>query len=837
MAEQPSIALAPAPIGLDFYALRKDGIALLQALCGAAWTDYNLHDPGVTILEQLCYALTDLAYRTEFGVADYLTAEDGTIDYQRLALYPPQEILASQALTPNDYRKLVYDAIPRVAEVWLRPADAELGDAGLVSIYVMLVPDALADRDPAARNAALVLAVRALYAGNRSLGEDVAEIRTVEASPCFLKGDIEIDGRREAADILAQVIADCADCVSSGMSVQRFEDALEADGRLDQLFDGPATRHGYIRVRDGDSAGRLVASSELIAVIQAVPGVRRVRNLAFIDADGKALEALACDPTSGSFPRLQFPRSETEIELLRLVPPQGIVFGVSERMVPAERAWREKNQLLYADAELAFKKLAFERLAFRNSNGDAAARSVPRPTGKYRAFREYYSIQHQFPAIYGINAAGVPRSAGAQRKVEAQQLKAYLFPFEQLMANYLENIQQLPQLYSSDTATAQSYFAQYLGDAGIPAIEPLYDAPRTAMPQAERALPPGHDDYFERKGRALDYLLALYGEEFPQQSLRRFNQYHRAGTEEWLLHAKATLLRELADLGARRATAFDYLKLSEDANNVARLQRRAGILLGLHRPERERSFSKVLPDNQLGLVDERSFDAGAHPELEYEDGELAAPAPPAPSERDAAANDLGLPFRHISASFFRHGCALDNYRLGKRGEQTVVYFNTGTRMRALAAFADSDDAQRAARGYAAALARLNDLSEGMHIVEHILLRPRGEAPFQIENFGGGESFFTSRISVVLSGWTLRFHDPEFRNFAEETISQFCPAHIYPSFHWLGADDMQHFEAHHALWRERLRTYEQHGRSAGAAELDAAAQWLARFLFTRIAGKK
>jgi hypothetical protein len=836
MAEQASIARTPAQIGLDFYALRKDGIALLQALCGAAWTDYNLHDPGVTILEQLCYALTDLAYRTDFGVADYLAAPDGSIDYQRLALYPPQEILASQALTPNDYRKLVYDAIPRVAEVWLRAAEDGLDGKGLVSLYVMPVQDALADRDPAARNAALVLAVRALYAGNRSLCEDVAEIRTVEASPCFLKGEIEIDGQREAADILAQLIADCADWVSSGISVMRFEDALGADGRLEQLFEGPATRHGYIAVREGDSGRRQVASSELITVIQAVPGVRRVRNLVFIDAQGKEAPALPCDPTSGSFPRLQFPRSETEIELLRLVPPQGIVFGVSERVVPAERAWREKNQLLYADAELAFKKLAFERLAFRNSDGESAARSLPLPAGKYRAFRDYYSIQHQFPGIYGINAAGVPSSAGAQRKVEAQQLKAYLFPFEQLMANYLENIQQLPQLYSSDTAAGQSYFAQYLRNGEIPAIEPLYLAD-AAMPQADHALPPGHDDYFERKGRALDYLLALYGEEFPQQSLRRFNQYHRASTEQWLLHAKATLLRELADLGARRATAFDYLKLSEYTSNVSRLQRRAGILLGLHHPERERSFSTVLADHELTLVDERSFDSGAHPELAYEEGELAVPGPAGPAEGAAAANDLGLPFRRISASFLRHGCALDNYRLGTRGNLTVVYFNSGTRMRALAAFADRHSAQQAARAYAAALARLNHACEGMHIVEHILLRPRGDSPHRIENFGRGESFFTCRISVVLSGWTLRFSDPEFRNFAEETISQFCPAHIYPAFHWLEADEMQHFEAHHGLWRERLRAYEQQGRSAGAAELDGAAQWLARFLSARIGGKK
>ena len=27
------------------------------------WTDHNTHDPGITVLEALCYVLTDLQYR------------------------------------------------------------------------------------------------------------------------------------------------------------------------------------------------------------------------------------------------------------------------------------------------------------------------------------------------------------------------------------------------------------------------------------------------------------------------------------------------------------------------------------------------------------------------------------------------------------------------------------------------------------------------------------------------------------------------------------------------------------------------------------------------------
>ena len=115
--------IGPDPDGLDFFSLKREGITHLQNLCGKAWTDYNLHDPGVTILEQLCYALTDMAYRTEFDLADYLTAKNGSINFERQALYRPQDIFPSQPVTINDYRKIFFDLEPSINNVWIRTWD------------------------------------------------------------------------------------------------------------------------------------------------------------------------------------------------------------------------------------------------------------------------------------------------------------------------------------------------------------------------------------------------------------------------------------------------------------------------------------------------------------------------------------------------------------------------------------------------------------------------------------------------------------------------------------------------------------------------------------------
>ena len=48
---------------LDFEHLRDLGQEYIEDLSRKIWTDYNIHDPGITIMELLCYAITDLGLR------------------------------------------------------------------------------------------------------------------------------------------------------------------------------------------------------------------------------------------------------------------------------------------------------------------------------------------------------------------------------------------------------------------------------------------------------------------------------------------------------------------------------------------------------------------------------------------------------------------------------------------------------------------------------------------------------------------------------------------------------------------------------------------------------
>ncbi|WP_372771997.1 hypothetical protein [Mangrovibacterium sp.] len=99
---------APESKSRQYNFLRDEGIQYIQKLAGKIWTDYNIHDPGVTILEVLCYAITELGYRANYPVQDLLSANPETPD-DSLNFFTAREILPNSPVTVKDYRKLLID--------------------------------------------------------------------------------------------------------------------------------------------------------------------------------------------------------------------------------------------------------------------------------------------------------------------------------------------------------------------------------------------------------------------------------------------------------------------------------------------------------------------------------------------------------------------------------------------------------------------------------------------------------------------------------------------------------------------------------------------------------
>lgn len=103
----------------DFNFLRSKGMEYIEALSSSLWTDYNIHDPGITLLELLCYAITDLGYRTSFDIKDILDEAPGVkADHNKQAFFTAREILTVNPWTIQDYRKLLID-IDGIKNAWL----------------------------------------------------------------------------------------------------------------------------------------------------------------------------------------------------------------------------------------------------------------------------------------------------------------------------------------------------------------------------------------------------------------------------------------------------------------------------------------------------------------------------------------------------------------------------------------------------------------------------------------------------------------------------------------------------------------------------------------------
>lgn len=104
----------------NYALLRQKGLEYIQQLGSALWTDYNAHDPGITLLEALCYAITDLGLRTSADIKDLLAVPAGqTFDPKRQGLFTAKEILTINPWTISDFRKLLID-VEGVKNAWLR---------------------------------------------------------------------------------------------------------------------------------------------------------------------------------------------------------------------------------------------------------------------------------------------------------------------------------------------------------------------------------------------------------------------------------------------------------------------------------------------------------------------------------------------------------------------------------------------------------------------------------------------------------------------------------------------------------------------------------------------
>jgi len=581
-----SVSTAPAEhLALDYEALRLEGIQTLERLAGTVWTDYNTHDPGITILEQLCYAITDLAYRISYELRDLLV-EPGERPFPHL--FTPAEILPSAPVTSTDLRKVILD-VDGVRNAWIQPltetrpalyyhegrhelslrANDETAQAvHLRGLYRVLIEKS----EVSWRGGALVEneVNRRLHAV-RGLCEDFAEIVVLDPQDARVHAEIEIDLVEDPEAVLLTVYQAIADYMSPTICFKSLDTLLAAGHRVDEIFAGPLLEHGFI---DSDELRRLkrrveLHTSDLIQRIMDLPGVRAVRRIA-LSLDGGDQEPWTVKIGEGRVPRLVLttlggsPRPPLTIQLLR----DRVAVAIDEQAVA-----------------LNYRQWLTQRV--KGPPLPATQRDLRPSGGRERDVARYRSIQRHFPATYGIGEVGLPASASSERRAHAQQLRAYLTIFDQVLANCFAQLAHVRKLFAFDSDT-RSYRAQAVTD---PAIDPtqvwLGAPPEDAAIQAmvESATPGGGTS--ERRHRLLNHLLARFSEQLTDYSLLLYGATRGneggldgANVKTRLAEDKAGFLRDYPRISRSRGTALNLLEPPSETNRSGlgdRLRRKLGL--------------------------------------------------------------------------------------------------------------------------------------------------------------------------------------------------------------------------------------------------------------------
>ena len=775
-----------------FESLRREGIARLQDLSGSVWTDYNLHDPGVTILEQLCYALTELIYRAGFPVEDYLTEEDGTIDFERVALHPPERIFPCRPTTAGDYQKAICDATNGVGNLWLKKAE-DAAHRGLYRAVVRLHEDS---GHEAATD--VLEAVRLVYDRYRNLCEDLDGMMVLPEIECDLHAEIEAASGHAPADIVAKVYFECSRRIAADVHWRSFEDALTCNMTPEELFRGPVTTRGLMKDEEAFSHLQEIQTIDLFSIVKAIEGVEHVRTIFLkIPHDPKAALSSTDRPASGY--RLRLPQDGEEC-LVKLMK--------DGRKVPVRSI----------EVRARYRQLNFKRMGLHRTPQDVSA-LFPRPEGQYRRWMDYYSIQNQLPAVYGVNQYGLPVSASHEEKAKAAQLKAYLLLFDQIMANYMANLEHLRSLYSSDHQSPHSYAFQVLRNDVVSNIEDLYAKPPEDLLARIFTV---YDRQADRKGRLLDYLLALHGEKFSQRSLRHFNYYYTSQeVEDVIVANKMAFLKNIVDVTRDRGAGFNYRKPSWNTNNVSGLLRRVSLLLGfpyqmcrsLTMPILEQGVKLIAHERyaslKSGTMELKLVDIGERTAADHTFQAIPVAEEGRRRRLQKLRQDIRpiVPLRHnlLSDALLREGLEPARYRLGsftaEENYQLVFQPQGESQWWYLGTFPDRVSGEQSAQSLHQFLQHLNIESEGLHVVEHLLLRPAGKAQHEQLQFPQGQDFYSFRLSVIFPDWTARCHNPDFRILAEETVQLNCPAHLYPECYWLSFDRMYDFEVLYKQWLE------------------------------------
>jgi hypothetical protein len=709
------------PNSMDYYFLRKEGVRYAQELSGAIWTDFNLHDPGVTILEQCCFALTNIAFQTSRSF-EKLLFRDG--DQAAIAasncLFDPEEILLSPTCTLDDYKIMCLDKIENISNIWFNTC-TDFPINGLYDVYVQPYVHSGTAVDTVSEEE-IERDIRVFFSENRNLCEDIHRVVVLKAENIAFEVHVDLYQEGVVEEVIAEMLFQLDSYFNPKIKYTSIETLLSEEKTYDVIFDRPSfnKNKGFIESRSFDEYQHTFSFFRIQSIITSVPGVRNARELIF-KKDGIKVgsDQLTID-------------DDTFISIADLIEKSMIY--VTKNNVRLNYSKDKVKTIFFIKSAAANQKYSFNESLYLKK-AKVATEEIDAP---------YSSIQNTFPATYGIGAYGLPNEDN-HRLLYARQLQAYLLFFDQILLNHQGQLKNIKNVFSIDPGQdKKTYFAQ-IPDT-VPAIQELVNC-TIASDDFFWSTPGINVNFFDRKNRVLDHLLARFAETFVDESHYNLKTIFGLSTSdainEVLVDLKYKFLKQYPKLSKNKNKGYDYFKstwagkplghvpantASADVENNYTFKTKLFLLLNI-RLENQSFDSLVDTDNKFPRTviteKERKDMVQVHScknDLQQEYYKTYAQ----PSTDQVK---FVLPeSQEAREQLYYNGAKRDSYVLSEdmeaAGKQILFFKSTNTSLPlALGEYDTANEAQRIIDTLVQKFTDITKKSEGFHVVEHILLRP------------------------------------------------------------------------------------------------------------------
>jgi hypothetical protein len=410
------ITKAPLPPYQDFTFLKGEALDYIQKHIGSEWTNFNPSDPGMTILDQFCYALTELGYCTDFSIPDILTNAKGDIEINN-QFYLPTEILTTAPYTIADYKKYLIDGIENVYNVVLLCYNNNIFPFNKVyQVYLYVNPDIKT-------NAIKNVCKSAFYLLNqsRNLGELFNDPIALQPLNCWIGGKLELNKEADPYTVLLELQNAIRTYIFPKIAQTSYDNLKLAGYTSSEIYDGPYLENGWIITESLTDKIDTIQTIDLVSVIESVPGVDSINGLQLYQ-EGKTVAVLQA--IVGQILSIDILVSYQNKNLILSCNGKDLPFDSFRPLVPGIDNFEETTSII------------------NNSS------SLKLPKSYFRDINTYYSIQNTFPAQYGIGHDTIEDQSQPVQVAQSRQLKGYLTLFDQILANQFSQLANISKLFS-----------------------------------------------------------------------------------------------------------------------------------------------------------------------------------------------------------------------------------------------------------------------------------------------------------------------------------------------------------------------------------------------------